>query len=386
MKLSSVEKTKLRTWVELDRDAIKNNYQIFKSILPKDCILMSVVKSNAYGHGLVIFSKEIVKNGVNFLGVDSFDEALELREAGINVRILVFGYVSPAYYPEAVRKNISITISNFPALEALKKVKGIKVHIKVDTGLGRQGFLVQDLDKVIAVLKKNKNVLIEGLYSHLAVGEDFEGREYSTLQVEKLNQWETEFNKSGYKPLKHICASSSAMFFPEFHFDMVRVGIGMYGLWSSKETKAAFSKKYKLKPVLSWKVIISEIKSLPKGTKIGYDLTEVLKRQSTLAVVPVGYWHGYPRSLSSKGVFNVKGKKVKLVGRVSMDMVVLDITGVSAKVGDEVAIIGGDHGHYAEADLMAQDSDTINYEITTRINPIIKRFHRINPLVKRLLK
>lgn len=391
--LNQTEKTKLRTWVELDKKAIKHNYQIFRQVIGKKPLLMTVVKSNAYGHGLVDFSEEVVKCGVDFLGVDSFEEALELRSAGIKTRVMVFGYVSGAYYLEAIKKNVSITISNFPALEAVTKIKTIKklkIHIKVDTGLGRQGFLVQDLNKVLKLLKDKKikdKIEVEGLYSHLAVGEDLGGRDYSMKQAERLGVWYQKFLKAGLKPLKHICASSSTMFFPELHFDMVRIGIGMYGLWSSRETKEAFDKKYKLEPVLSWKAIITEIKRLPKGSKIGYDLTEELKKDSLIGVVPVGYWHGYPRLLSSKGMFNVRGQKVKIIGRVSMDMITIDLTNVArARVGDEVAIIGGEYGHYAEADQMAQDSDTINYEITTRINPIIKRFYRINPLVRRIIK
>lgn len=392
MKLTQIEKTKLRTWVELDREAIKKNYQTFKKIIGPKCILMAVVKSNAYGHGLVEFSREVVKAGANFLGVDSFDEALELRKAGVKERIMVFGYVSPAFYKEAVAKNISITISNFPALEAILKTKlnkKLKIHIKVDTGLGRQGFMPTDMKRVFDILQNKiakKNIEVEGLYTHLAMGEEESGREYTMLQASKLNIWHDGIKKIGLNPLKHICASSSTMFFPELHYDMVRVGIGMYGLWSSKETKMAFEKKYTLYPVLSWKAIITEIKQIQKGARIGYDLTEELKRNSLIGIVPVGYWHGYPRLLSSKGVFNVKGKKVKLIGRVSMDMITIDLTDVKSKVGDEVAIIGGDYGHYAEADVMAQDSDTINYEIVTRINPIIKRYYRINPLVKRIVK
>ena len=392
MKLTQIEKTKLRTWVELDREAIKKNYQTFKKIIGPKCILMAVVKSNAYGHGLVEFSKEVVKAGVNFLGVDSFDEALQLRQAGLKTRIMVFGYVSPDIYKKAVAKNISITISNFPALEAILKTKldkKLKIHIKVDTGLGRQGFMPSDMDKVFDILQnKNakKNIEVEGLYTHLAMGEEESGRKYTMLQADRLNIWHYGIKKIGLNPIKHICASSSTMFFPELHYDMVRVGIGMYGLWSSKETKIAFDKKYTLHPVLSWKAIITEVKKIPKGARIGYDLTEELKRNSLVGIVPVGYWHGYPRLLSSKGVFNVKGKKVKLIGRVSMDMITVDLTDVKAYVGDEVAIIGGDYGHYAEADVMAQDSDTINYEIVTRINPIIKRYYRINPLVKRIIK
>jgi len=392
MKINKIEKTKLRTWVELDRQAIKKNYKTFKNIISKNCILMAVVKSNAYGHGLVQFSKEVVKQGVEYLGVDSFDEALELRKAGIKVRIMVFGYVSPVFLKEASKKNVSITISNFSALEALQKLNlkntnKIKIHIKVDTGLGRQGFLMEDLNKVLIVLKKLQNKIeIEGLYTHLAVGEDFKNKTYTMLQAERLNKWEIEFKNNGYKPLKHICATSSTMLFPELHYDMVRIGIGMYGLWPSKETKIKMERKYKLYPVLSWKSIITEIKYLPKDTKIGYNLTEKLKRNSLLAIIPVGYWHGYPRLLSSKGFFSIKGKKIKIIGRVSMDMIVLDVTDLKVKVGDEVAIIGGEYGHYAEADIMAQDSDTINYEITTRINPIIKRFYRINSSIKRILK
>ncbi len=400
--LAQIEKTKLRTWVELDRSAMKKNYDLFRSLIKKPAslgwptALMYVVKSNAYGHGLLEFSKEAVRLGVDWLGVDSFEEGLELRKVGIKKPIMVFGYVSPAYFKEAIKKNISITISSMTSLKMLAKLKikeKIKIHIETDTGLGRQGFLKSQMKVVLNFLPKHKNIKVEGIFTHLAVGEDPQERAYTLKQAKELGVWHQALCEAGYKPMKHICATSSAMLYPELHFDMVRVGIGSYGLWPSKETRDAVGKKYKLHPVLSWKTIITEIKKLPKGTRIGYDLTEKLKRISLLAVIPIGYWHGYPRLLSSKGIFNVKGhakgqagKKVKLIGRVSMDMTVIDVTDVPAvKVGDEVAIIGGDHGHYAEADMMAQDSDTINYEITTRINPIIKRFYRINPLVKRFV-
>jgi alanine racemase len=177
------------------------------------------------------------------------------------------------------------------------------------------------------------------------------------------------------------------MIYPEYHFDMVRIGIGLCGLFASQESKEVFEKKYKLLPVLSWKTIITEIKDFKKGESIGYDLTETLKRDSKLAIIPVGYYNGYPRLLSLKGTFDVNGVKVKIIGRVSMNMIILDVTDVkNVKVYDEVSIIGGKNNNYAEAYNMAKDSETITYEITTRINPIIKRFYGINPKIKRFLR
>lgn len=390
-KLNKIEKEKMRTWVELDRGAIQKNYDIFRGMLKKPTRLMSVVKSNAYGHGLIPFAQEVSKLGVDWLGVDSFEEALELRKIGIKKPIMVFGYTSPAYFPDAVKKNISVTISTLNSLQTISKMKkSPKIHIKADTGLSRQGFLLEQKNDVLKILQKNKNtkktIEIEGVYSHFAIGEDPKGKDYTDQQVRTYLKWVEALQDAGYKPIRHICATSSTMMYPEYHFDMVRVGIGMYGLWPSRETKGAVGRKYKLAPVLSWKAIMSEIKNLKKGTKVGYDLTEELKKDSLIAIVPVGYWHGYPRLLSRKGILSVEGKAAKVLGNVSMDMIMIDVTGIPrVKIGGEVAIIGGKDGHYAEADMMASDADTINYEIVTRINPIIKRFYRINPEIERFL-
>ncbi len=377
----------MRTWVELDRGAIKQNYDTFRGMVKKPTRLMSVVKSNAYGHGLVLFAKEVTRLGIDALGVDSFEEALELRAAGIKKTIMVFGYTSPAYFKEAVSKNVAVTISSVNSLQALSKVKGkLRIHIKADTGLSRQGFLPEQKDEVIKILKKNKNLIVEGLYSHFAIAEDPRGKEYTDKQVAEFQKWCDAFHDAGFDPIRHICATSSTMMYHEYHFDMVRVGIGMYGLWPSKETKEVVGKKYKLTPVLSWRAIISEIKNISKNTGVGYDLTEILKRDSKIAIVPVGYWHGYPRLLGRKGTLDVKGTKTKIVGTVSMDMIMVDVTDVKGILPlDEVSIIGGENKHWAEADMLAQDADTINYEIVTRINPIIKRFYRINPTVKRFI-
>ncbi len=386
--LNQKEKLRLRTWVEIDRSAIKHNLAIFKKMLKNDCQLMAVVKANAYGHGLVLFSKELQRLGVKHFGVDSFEEAQELRDSDIRGQILVLGFTPSYLYKDVAKQKIQITISNTDSLYALKKIKEkIQIHIKVDTGLGRQGFQTDQLDSVLNFLVKNKNIEVVGIFSHLAVGEDPKQKDYTQKQVEKLNIWHKAFLEKGFKPKKHITATASTMIYPEYHFDMVRIGIGLYGLFASKESKDFFEKKYKLRPVLSWKAIITEIKDFKKGERIGYDLTEELSRNSKLAIIPVGYYSGYPRLLSLKGTFDIKGTKVKIIGRVSMNMVILDVTDIkNIKPYDEVSIIGGKNKHYAEAYDMASDSETITYEITTRINPIIKRFYGINLKIKRILK
>ena len=161
-----------------------------------------------------------------------------------------------------------------------------------------------------------------------------------------------------------------------FHFDMVRIGISIYGLWPSEEIRREAEDKIKLYPVLAWKTIVSEIKELPKGYNIGYDLTETLKKNSIVAILPIGYWHGYPRYLSGEGEMAVQGKKARILGRVSMDMIVIDVSDIpGVEVGDKVFIIGGDKNTYISVSDLAEKADTINYEIITRINPLIKRVY-----------
>src|SRR3989344_1168388 len=349
-----VEKKNLKTWVEIDKSTIQKNYETFRSLLSQDTKLMAVVKSNAYGHDLVQFSQEMEKSGIDFLGVDSIEEALELRENNIQSLILVFGYVPKFFYQKAIDQKIILTISNFEALKNCIEFKDVVIHIEVDTNLGRQGFLTKNQEDVLEIIKNN-NLKVEGLYTHFAVAEDPQQLDFTKGQVSEFQKWVDSFKQAGISPMLHTSASAETIRSNEFHFDMVRVGIGMYGLWPSKEIKeylavrSSFGSRtakqitIQLHPVLSWKTIISEIKELPSGYNIGYDLTEVLKRDSKIAVCPIGYWHGYPRSLSKIGEVMVKGKKARVLGRISMDMIVIDITDISdAKVGDEVSLIDMD--------------------------------------------
>ncbi|MDD4803858.1 MAG: alanine racemase [Candidatus Pacebacteria bacterium] len=371
----------LRTWIEIDKKAIKHNYSVFRSLIPKNTKFLAVVKSNAYGHSLIDFSKEIVKNGVDFLGVDSIVEGLALRREEIKTPILVLGYTLPELFNDAVEKNISITVSSFDTISKIKKLKipsskKLKIHIKADTGMCRHGFLLKDLDKVIREIKNFKNVEVEGLFTHFSIAKDPAFPNHTRKQIKEFNIWVDAFKKAGFNPICHASATSGAIVFPEAAFDMVRIGIGLYGVWPSKETEKAYEDKINLKPVLSWKTIIGEIKKVPKGSRVGYDGTEILEKDSMIAICPIGYWHGFLRDLSCKAKILVKGKKVKVLGRVCMDIIIIDISDVKGvKVGDEVVIIGKSRKEQISVDDISSIIAGSSYEFLTRINPLIKKFY-----------
>lgn len=375
-----MSKMGLRTWISVDRQALKNNYQTFRSLLSNNCKLMAVVKSNAYGHGIIDYTKTLDRFGADWFGVDSITEALVLREADIKKPILVLGYTMPENFQKASVNDVSITISDFNNLHKLvqlkDKIKNLKIHLKIDTGMHRQGFYTAQLPEVINTFKLLKSVKLEGVYTHLASSKTPSSSKDTLLQLEKFNQALEIFRKCGLELLKHAAASGGTFFYPEAHFDMVRVGAGLYGLWPSDEIKRAFNKSLKLEPILSWKTIISEIKEVGKGERIGYDFTETLKRKTLVGICPVGYWHGMPRSMSSKGYVLVKGQRAKILGRVSMDMITIDLTEIkNVKVSDEVTLIGKDGKESITADEIAKISGTINYEIVTRLNPLIEKIY-----------
>lgn len=371
----------LRTWIEINKKAILHNFSVFKKLLSKKTRLMAVVKSNAYGHGIIDFSKEMEKLGADFLGVDSMTEARALRREGIKIPILVLGYTIPVLFEEAAQNDISLTISSFESLDALKKIKSqkpLKVHIKVDTGMHRQGFLSPKMSLVISRLQNfpTSKLTLEGLYTHFASAKNPAFPKDTRMQIEEFEKWIVAFRKAKHKPIVHATATGGTLLFPESHFDMVRIGIGLYGLWPAPEVKEFFDRKISLKPALVWKSIISEIKKLPKGSKIGYDLTEMLEKDSVTAIVPIGYWHGYPRSLSSVGRVIVGGKECKVLGRVSMDMLTIDISNVKTPhIGDEVIIKGDDGAVLTSVEGIANLTDSSWYEVVTRLNPLIKRVY-----------
>ena len=366
-----------RTWIDISHGALVNNYQIFRKLIGKRVKLLGVIKSNAYGHGLMTMARAYVSLSVDWLGVDSITEANKLRKEKISQPILVLGYTQSENFSVAALKNISLTVSSFETLEKLSAFKKkIKIHLKVDTGMHRQGFSVDQLPEVIQLLSHMSHVSVEGFFTHFAAAKDPNDQADTQRQINLFTDAVKLIRGAGYNPICHAAATGGIINFPQSHFDMVRVGIGMYGLWPSSETKKAFQKKIKLQPLLTWKTIVSELKWVEKGEKVGYDYTEELQKRTRLAVLPIGYWHGYWRAFSSKSHVLIRGKRCKVLGRVSMDMLTVDVTGVkNVNVADEVILLGKQGKEEITADELGSLAGTSCYEIVTRLNPLIKKYY-----------
>jgi alanine racemase len=370
----------LRTWVEIDARAARRNYDTFRELVGKKVKLWSVVKSNAYGHGLYAFSEVMDHAGVDGFCVDSVVEGLALRRTGVKKHILVLGPTLPARYAEAAANGITISISTFEGLAALKKAKIVPdFHLKIDTGMHRQGFYVEDVPKVVAFLKNAKAGIkssLKGVFTHFASAKDINYPSYTDMQFDKLQQAIALLEKAGFKDLmRHASATGGTLCGKKYHLDAVRVGIGLYGLWPSKELEVQLGNKIKLQPVLSWRAAVTEVKQLAAGDYVGYDLTERVPQKTMMAVLPIGYWHGFPRSLSSMGEVLVRGARAKVLGRVSMDMTVVAIPARRGgiRAGDVATLIGRDGKDEIFAWEPSQRSGTTHYEFLTRLNPLMER-------------
>lgn len=379
MKQIDFRNSDVRTWLEIDKKALKNNYLQFRKIIGKDCLLMGVVKSNAYGHGLIGYSEALDSLGVDWFGVDSFIEARKLREAGITEPILVLGYTLPQNFEEAAENGVSLTISNCEALSVLcvAKLKNpLNIHLKIDSGMHRQGFVVEELRHVVKQIKGLEKINIEGVYTHFASAKNPAIKTETQKQLEVFDRAIKIIENEGFSPIKHAAASAGAIIMKESHFDLIRIGIGLMGIWPSIEAKAVFGESLVLEPVLSWRTIVSEIKEVKKDERVGYGFSETLRRDSKIAILPVGYWHGFRWALSSIGNVIIRGRRCKVVGRVSMDMIVVDVTDIeNIEINDIVTLIGKDGNEEIAVEEFAHLSGSYSYEVITTLNPLIKRLY-----------
>ncbi|MFZ2052561.1 MAG: alanine racemase [Candidatus Aminicenantales bacterium] len=375
-----LDRRSLRTWIEVDRSALEHNLIVFRSLLPPGCRLMAICKSNAYGHGLYDLAPVLEEMGADWFGVDSIVEAVTLRKKGIRKPILVLGYTLPGRFGDAEKYRISLTVSsleNLRALAAFPSPRPIRIHLKFDTGMHRQGFLPSQWGAARGLLlKKRRRIQAEGIYTHFASAKDPANRGYTNGQIKEFEKAVAFFGASANRPIRHASATAGAMNYPEAAYDLARIGIGLMGHWPSVETKRAWDKRIVLKPALTWRTIISEVKTLKKGLGVGYDLTETLKRDSRIGLCPIGYWHGFPRSLSLVGEVLVRGRRAKVLGTISMDMIVIDLTdAVGARVGDVVTAIGRDGREEVTAYEVARKAGVSHYELLTRLNPLIQKFY-----------
>lgn len=361
------------SWVEISKSAILHNLKSFQRIVGNHVEIMPVIKSNAYGHGMIEVAK-LVSPKIKWLGVASLGEALELRKNKVNKEILVLSYAQSSFLNEGIKNNISLPVydlayAKFISASAGKIKKLAKIHIKVDTGATRVGVLSKEAFRFIQLVKALPNLRVQGIYSHFASSEEHEA--YTTHQLKNFKQ---VIHQIEYKvPYIHMGCSAATLVKPEAHFNMIRLGLSLYGLWPSEHAKKIAVKAYpwlKLKPALTWKTKIIQVKDLPSGTKIGYGGTYTTQKQTKMAVIAVGYWEGYDRHLSNKGEVLIKGIKCKILGRVSMNISMVDVSKVkNVKTGDEVILLG----RGVTAEELAGKIGTINYEVVTRINSELPR-------------
>lgn len=363
------------TYIEINKQALESNITELKKVIPGKTKFMAVIKANAYGHGFSEIS-DILKNNknVDWFAVFEFSDAILLRKK-TKKPILVLCTTEKKFWKEAIVNNISITLSRidqFVDFVYFKNKNELKVHIKIDTGLGRQGFLLEDIERIKELLVSSK-VKIEGIYTHFSGTESKVFDKYTDSQFKEIIEWKKEFSRIGVYPLVHMGATSGSLRNEKFAGDMARFGLGIYGLWPSEETQ--FFKKIKLNPVLSIKTTIVDLKKIPKGNHVAYDCTFTAKKDTTIAIIPVGYFDGLPRSLSNNGFVLLHNSYVPIIGRIMMNMCVIDVSTISKKVsiGDSVCIIGKEGKKEITADMCANWAQTINYEIVTRLNPGLER-------------
>ena len=356
--------------LEISLPACLDNYKYFRSKLETSTRLLVLVKANAYGHGAVEFASLMVDAGADYLAVAYPVEGVELRDAGIKTPIMVLT-AGTDFFNEIIDNDLEPGIPNLSSLKALCEVlaeRGVTdfpVHIKLDTGMHRLGFMSEEIEELSAFLKNCKEVKVKSVYSHLAAADDVENDDFTHSQASLFVANADKLAEAiGYKPLYHLLNSAGIERFPQYQFDMVRLGIGIYGVSAIPGNR--------LSPVASFKCKILQIKSLKPGDgTIGYGRRGQIAPEGTvIATIPVGYADGVDRHLScGKGYFTVNGHRVPTIGNICMDMSMLDVTGLDVKVGDTVTIFGEDPSISDLAEVLG----TIPYEILTSVPRRIER-------------
>jgi len=329
-------------WTEIDLDAIVGNIKAIRKLVGDKVKIMGVVKANAYGHDALEVAPLLLQNGASCLAVARLDEGVELRKANIKAPILILGLTLKEEMPSLLLYDLTPTVCDMERVEflsqlAIKKNKVAKVHIKVDTGLGRIGVLPENALDFVQRLQDMKNIQIEGIFTHFAVADE-KDKSYTEEQFARFTTVLDALEKKGLKiPLKHTANSPAILALPHVYLDMVRPGLSIYGLYPSSEVKRVI----KLKPALKLKTRIVYLKKLPAGESIGYGRTHTTTSETLVATLPVGYADGYPRLLSNNSEVSIRGSKSPVIGRIAMDQTMIDVTHIpGVEIGEEVTLWG----------------------------------------------
>ncbi len=356
--------------LEINLNYLKDNFEFLKSKTATKTKFLAVVKAFAYGSDAETIAKHLQSLNVDYFAVAYVSEGIKLREAGIETPILVL-------HPQTVNFKSLIehclepnlysfrVLNDFITLASDLKLKNYPIHIKFNTGLNRLGFNPNDVNKIIEITNKNNAISVKSIFSHLAASEDLNEKEFTKNQISSFKNIKTKFDSlSIHKPFAHLCNTSGLLNYPKAHFDMVRVGIGLYGFGNS-----TFINK-NLKPIASLKSIISQIHYIKKGETIGYNRAFIAEKNTTIAVIPLGHADGISRQYGNgKGFVFINNKKAFIIGNVCMDIIMVDVTNIECKETDEVIVFNEQY----KASILANSVDTISYEIITAISNRIKR-------------
>ncbi len=367
-----------RAWAEINLDAIAHNVQEIRRITSSHAEVMGVVKADAYGHGVREVANTLLANGVTRLAVSMVDEAIELRQDGIRVPLLVLGYTDPCRADDIIDYDITQTVFTHELARALseraeQRLARVKVHVKIDTGMGRVGFLPgYSAVKDVVEISKLPGLVIEGMFTHFAVADETGQQDAYTLrQFELFNNISTELSRVGiHIPVRHVANSAAIIRFPQMHLDLVRAGIILYGLHPSAATDTG---AIDLWPAMSLKARVTNLKELEAGSSVSYGRTFQTKARSRIATVSIGYADGYLRAFSNRACVGINGERCPVRGRVCMDQLMADVSCMKGpvSVGDTVELFGGE----ISVNELAVLADTINYELVCLIGKRVPRVY-----------
>ncbi len=360
------------TWVEIDLEALAGNVRRAQEIVGPEVAICAVLKADGYGHGAGSVARTALNNGAAMLAVACLAEAVVLRRAAIDAPILVLGYTPAWQARDTVRHDVTATVYDLDVARALSQAaadlnRPARVHVKVDTGMARLGLLPADVAPFVRDLVTLPGLLVEGIFTHFSAADSAapEHRTHTEAQLAAFRRVLADLRDGGVAiPLVHAANSAAMLNWPESRFAMVRLGIALYGLAPSSDTPLPAG----FRPVLSWKTQVAQVKILPAGAPVSYGNTFVTQRETRVAVAPVGYADGFRRGPAHWGHVLVRGQRAPIIGRVTMDQTMLDVTGIpGVRQGDEVVLIGRQGGDEITAEQVAERLGTIGYEVVAEI-------------------